>query len=306
MARDSAAGLPPYFNIDPDHALAELDPPTGTEGFARIAGACARGRADLASRGLNAAGQRRLRLFSTWEITRYLIPVAQAHFRRVLKQHPELPQGRSETEGGAKWFTLDEVLRAARLFRRPGLQGQGLPALPPRRAAGEDGGGGQFQGRRRQDLDRGASGDVGGTRRLQGAGRRSRQPGLDDLDLRRPGRGRVADRLPAAGAPLRRASARRQPAPTGPRRGPRAAGRGADRRPGDDRARRDPAHPLAEHRPDRGAAEPLLGRVPDPGLADGGARLEALGCAQPNGWPPTGCWSITIWCSSTPPLPWGI
>ena len=42
MARDSAAGLPPYFNIDPDQALAELDPPTGTEGFARIAGACAR------------------------------------------------------------------------------------------------------------------------------------------------------------------------------------------------------------------------------------------------------------------------
>ena len=136
MARDSAAGLPPYFNIDPDQALAELDPPTGTEGFARIAGACARGRADLASRGLNAAGQRRLRLFSTWEITRYLIPVAQAHFRRVLKQHPELPQGRSETEAGAKWFTLDEVLVLRGFFGAQGSKAkdylpyrpEGLPA----------------------------------------------------------------------------------------------------------------------------------------------------------------------------------
>ena len=110
MAKE-ADDLPPYFNISPDAALAELGAATGTEGFAQIADACARGRADLASRGMEEEGQRRLRLFSTWEITRYLIPVAPAHFRRVLKQNPDLPQGRSETEGGAKWFTLDEVLR---------------------------------------------------------------------------------------------------------------------------------------------------------------------------------------------------
>lgn len=110
MARDPAEQQPPYFNIDPDAALAELGPPTDSAGFAAIAEACARGRTDLASRGLNEAGRKELRLFSTWEITRYLIPVAQAHFRRVLKQNPDLPQGRSETTGGAKWFTLDEVL----------------------------------------------------------------------------------------------------------------------------------------------------------------------------------------------------
>ncbi|MBK0329320.1 AAA family ATPase [Rhodobacteraceae bacterium F11138] len=135
MARDTA-GLPPYFNIDPDAALADQDPPSGTTDFARIASACAQGRADLASRGLNETGSKQLRLFSTWEITRYLIPVAQAHFRRVLKQHPDLPQGQSETEGGAKWFTLDEVLRLRAHFGAQGSKAknylpyrpQGLPA----------------------------------------------------------------------------------------------------------------------------------------------------------------------------------
>lgn len=66
----SAAGLPPYFNIDPDAALSDLDTPTSTGGFAEIAEACARGRADLSSRGMNEEGRKSLRLFSTWEITR--------------------------------------------------------------------------------------------------------------------------------------------------------------------------------------------------------------------------------------------
>ncbi|MCP1170384.1 AAA family ATPase [Limimaricola sp. ASW11-118] len=122
--------LPPYFNIDPDAALAELGAPTDAQGFAAIAQACARGRADLASRGLHEDGARRLRPFSTWEITRYLIPVAPAHFRRVLKANPELPQGRSETEGGAKWFSLDEVLRLRAHFGAEGSKSK--PYLPYR------------------------------------------------------------------------------------------------------------------------------------------------------------------------------
>ncbi len=109
--RAEAVEHPPYFNIDPDRAAAELGSTAATARFAEIAAACARGRDDLASRGLNPEGRRELRLFSTWEITKYLIPVAPAHFRRVLRQNPNLPQGRSDTEGGAKWFTLDEVLR---------------------------------------------------------------------------------------------------------------------------------------------------------------------------------------------------
>lgn len=136
MAQAGQEEQPPYFNISPDAALAELGQPMTTEGFATIAAACAAGREDLAGRGLQQDGQKRLRLFSTWEITRYLIPVAQAHFRRVLKQNPALPQGRSETEGGAKWFTLDEVLRLRAHFAAEGSRAkeyrpwrpEGLPA----------------------------------------------------------------------------------------------------------------------------------------------------------------------------------
>lgn len=133
MAKD---GTPPpaYFNIDADAALTELDLPTSSEGFAEIAQACARGRADLASRGMDETGHKTLRLFSTWEITRYLIPVAQAHFRRVLKQNPDLPQGLSETEGGAKWFTLEEVLRLRAFF---GAQGSKAKNYLPYRPSGQ-------------------------------------------------------------------------------------------------------------------------------------------------------------------------
>ncbi|MBT9386747.1 AAA family ATPase [Pseudooceanicola sp. CBS1P-1] len=128
--------LPPYFNIDPDRALKDLGPSFSTARFSEIAEACARGRGDLASRGLDEAGRKSLRLFSTWEITRYLIPVATPHFRRVLRANPDLPQGRSETEGGAKWFTLDEVLRLRAHFAAEGAKNkeylpyrpEGLPA----------------------------------------------------------------------------------------------------------------------------------------------------------------------------------
>ena len=126
-----ADGLPPYFNISPDRALAALGEGTGTAGLAEIAAACRRGREDLAGRGLDETGQRHLRLFSTWEITKYLIPVAPAHFRRVLRANPGLPQGRSETEAGAKWFTLDEVLRLRAHFGAEGSKAKGyLPYRP--------------------------------------------------------------------------------------------------------------------------------------------------------------------------------
>ena len=110
---------PPYLGLDPDIAASQLDIPVDTGHFAHLAKACSVGRSDLASRGLEQDGKRKLRLFSTWEITRYLIPVATGHFRRVLKQNPDLPQGRSETEGGAKWFSFDEVLSAISTARAP-------------------------------------------------------------------------------------------------------------------------------------------------------------------------------------------
>jgi chromosome partitioning protein len=123
--------LPPYFNISPEKARDALDPPTGTDGFERIARNCQQGRDDLAARGMDETGRKKLRLFSTWEITKYLIPVAPAHFRRVLRQHPDLPQGVTETEGGARWFTLDEVLRLRAHFGAEGSKAKNyLPYRP--------------------------------------------------------------------------------------------------------------------------------------------------------------------------------
>ncbi|MFE3838674.1 AAA family ATPase [Pseudogemmobacter sonorensis] len=132
----SNSDLPPYFNIHPDASLEDLGSPATTGLFANLAAACARGRDDLAARGLDDQGTRRLREFSTWEITRYLIPVATAHFRRVLKANPNLPQGRAQVEGGTRWFTLDEVLRLRAFFAAEGNKSKeylpwrpkGLPA----------------------------------------------------------------------------------------------------------------------------------------------------------------------------------
>jgi chromosome partitioning protein len=131
MKAENRTDLPPYFNIDPDHALKTLGMPTSTADFGKIAKACTAGRIDLEGRGLQAAGRRHLRLFSTWEITKYLIPVATGHFRRVLKQNPDLPQGQSETATGAKWFTLDEVLRLRAHFGSEGSKSKEyLPYRP--------------------------------------------------------------------------------------------------------------------------------------------------------------------------------
>ena len=130
-AKVTSPDLPPYFNIDAETAMAQLGAPTTTARFAEIAQACAGGRDDLASRGLEQGTARALRRFSTWEITRYLIPVATGHFRRVLKQNPDLPQGTSETEGGAKWFTFDEVLRLKAHFGQEGSKAKEyLPYRP--------------------------------------------------------------------------------------------------------------------------------------------------------------------------------
>ncbi|MEP3635591.1 MAG: AAA family ATPase [Paracoccaceae bacterium] len=130
----SSSDLPPYFNINADSAMAAMDAPNSTGDFARIAAACQQGRSDLAGRGLDDLGQRHLRRFSTWEITKYLIPVAPAHFRRVLRQNPDLPQGVTETDGGAKWFTLDEVLRLRAHF---GAEGSKTKEYLPYRPKGQ-------------------------------------------------------------------------------------------------------------------------------------------------------------------------
>ncbi len=126
--------LPPYFNIDPAAAAAKLSDPVGTARFAKAAAFASKGRQDLARRGYAPDGKKRLRRFSTWEICKYLIPVAPAHFRRVLKKYPDLPQGTGE--GNSKWFSLEDVLRLRQHFAAEGASGreylpyrpEGLPA----------------------------------------------------------------------------------------------------------------------------------------------------------------------------------
>lgn len=134
MSKRPDSPLPPYFNIDPARAATRLGGPVDTTRFAKAAAFCAKGREDLAKRGYAPDGKKRLRRFSIWEITRYLIPVAAAHLRRVLRANPDLPQG--EGEAGAKWFTLEEVLALRAHFAAEGSASkeykpwrpEGLPA----------------------------------------------------------------------------------------------------------------------------------------------------------------------------------
>jgi len=134
MDKKSGTPLPPYFNLDPKAAAAKLSDPVDTARFAKAAAFAGRGRADLVKRGYAPDGQKKLRKFSTWEICRYLIPVAPAHLRRVLNKHPELPQG--EGSGSAKRFSLEEILTLRNHFAEEGVSSKeyrpyrpkGLPA----------------------------------------------------------------------------------------------------------------------------------------------------------------------------------
>lgn len=134
MSKKADTPIPPYFNLDPKAAAAKLGDPIDTARFAKAAAFAARGRTDLAKRGYAPDGNKELRQFSIWEICKYLIPVAAAHLRRVLKQNPDLPQGSGD--GGTKWFTFDDVLILRNHFAQEGASSkeykpfrpEGLPA----------------------------------------------------------------------------------------------------------------------------------------------------------------------------------
>ena len=114
------ATTPSYQAIDPIGAADKVGDAVDIRGFAYAAALCGRGRKDLELRGYAPDGRKRLRRFSIWEITRWMIPVAPAHLRRVLAANPDLPQGEAETERGARWFTLDEVLALRAHFAAEG------------------------------------------------------------------------------------------------------------------------------------------------------------------------------------------
>lgn len=84
-----------------------------------------------ASRNEKPSAQAMPRLFSTWEITRYMIPVATAHLRRVLRNRPDLPQGRIGIEKSARWFSFEDVCVLRQHFSREGAAHKGyLPYRP--------------------------------------------------------------------------------------------------------------------------------------------------------------------------------
>ena len=118
MARTTDTPPPSYFNLDPEEAAGKLPDPIDSARFAKAAAFAAKGRDDMARRGYAPDGEKHLRKFSTWEICRYLIPVAPAHLRRVLKANPELPQGSGA--GGTKWFTLEDVMVLRNRFASEG------------------------------------------------------------------------------------------------------------------------------------------------------------------------------------------
>tara|TARA_R110000850_G_scaffold32172_15_gene88253 strand:- start:476 stop:1870 length:1395 start_codon:yes stop_codon:yes gene_type:complete len=134
MASPPKSDPPSYFNINPEKAAQTLSAPIDTARFAKAAAFAARGRDDLAKRGYAPDGRKRLRKFSTWEVCRYLLNVAPAHLLRVLKGHPDLPQGIGE--GNSRWFTLEEVLALREHFATEGAANreykswrpEGLPA----------------------------------------------------------------------------------------------------------------------------------------------------------------------------------
>ncbi len=275
MTRKTDLSLPPYFNLDPASAAAKLGRPVDTTRFAKAAAFCARGRDDLARKGYAPDGKKRLRKFSTWEICRYLIPVASSHLRRVLRNNPELPQG--EGEGGAKWFTLEEVLALRNFFAEEGAakkeyrpyRPKGLPAKVVAVA--------NFKG---------------GVGKTSTAAHLAMSAALDGyrvlvIDLDSQGSmtsimgGRVADEWQTVfpllakdyALHVREENEVREAKGEGPLPLDETPDRGAE----DHGGRRGAEDALAEHRLDRRAAEPLLGRVSGSGLAHDAAALAPVG-----------------------------
>lgn len=129
MALPPKSDPPAYFNINPEKAAESLGDPIDTARFAKAAAFAARGREDLATRGYEPDGRKRLRKFSTWEVCRYLLNVAPAHLRRVLKANPDLPQGTGE--GNSRWFTLEDVMALREHFANEGAANRAYKSWRP-------------------------------------------------------------------------------------------------------------------------------------------------------------------------------
>ncbi|MFT5865353.1 MAG: chromosome partitioning protein [Gammaproteobacteria bacterium] len=70
-----------------------------------------------------------IRTTSAWEITSFVLPMSIGHFRRVLRDNPDLPQGVAEdtAANAPRWFTYQQVEQLRTYFKT-----QGRKAEPPR------------------------------------------------------------------------------------------------------------------------------------------------------------------------------
>jgi chromosome partitioning protein len=127
---------PSYLNISINGALSDLPGSIKTQDLSTLANLCNDGCQRIVTTLTEDTSPNPLRLFSIWEITRYLIPIDAVHFRRVLRQNPNLPQGKNSGEGTSKWFSMDEVLQLRVFFNATGSKSRtylpyrpaGLPA----------------------------------------------------------------------------------------------------------------------------------------------------------------------------------
>ena len=201
----------PVFNIAPDEALAELDPRSAPAISAGSPASAPWGRADLVSRGHEADGARRLRLFSTWEISKYLIPVAPRISAGCCAPIPACP-GPVRDRGGAKWFTLDEVLALRAHFAAEGSRAKNTSptarGLPAKICAVANFKGGV--GKTSMAAHLAMSAALDGYRVLVID---LDSQGLDDLDLRRQGRFGMGHDLSGDRPRLCARAAGREPAP---------------------------------------------------------------------------------------------
>lgn len=181
------ADLPPCFNIDPAPAAAKLARPIGTARLAKAAAIAARGRDDLARRGYAPDGRKRLGRFSTWGVCKYLIPVNPAHLLRVLWQTPDLPQG--EGKAGSKWFTLADILTLRDHFTQEGAKDREYRAWRPDGLPAKDVVVAEFTGGVGKTSTAPHLAMSAGWTAIACRWSISTQPGVDDLDHGRPGRG---------------------------------------------------------------------------------------------------------------------
>lgn len=78
------------------------------------------------------AETKKLRRFSTWEVSEFILNMKPNTLRKKLAADPGLPQGETEGEGGQRWFSLEEINGLRRRIRYHG--GRRLPKRPPGRA----------------------------------------------------------------------------------------------------------------------------------------------------------------------------